>query len=108
MTADRHSVSGTARLRDSQDKQVGIRWPIALDQRLDDLVGRANDAGASTNRREALSALLLEADFSGPELAQLVVRYRTALVRDAPLEASSGDVLRFPSHRPGPRPRLTP
>lgn len=105
MTDDRHEIAGDARLRDSKDKQVGIRWPVALDQRLDDLVSRANDAGAGTNRRETLSALLLATDMTGDELVATVREYRMALVRDAPLSGQPEDtsVLQFRSHRPGPR-----
>ncbi len=105
MSDDRHSVQGSDRLRDSKDKQIGIRWPIALDQRLDDLVLRANDAGAGTNRRETIAALLLAADLSGDQLVDVILRFRTAFVRDAPLSSvgSGADVLEFRAHGPGPR-----
>ena len=101
----RHSVPGGDRLRDSKDKQVGLRWPVALDQRVDDLVERANDAGGNTNRRELIAALLLAADYDGDALADLLKKYRTAAVRDAPLrpEAHGADVLDFAKHKPGPR-----
>ena len=105
MSDDRHSMFGDDRLRDSRDKQVGIRWPMALDQRLDDLMERANDAGANTTRRETLAALLLAADYSGDDLVVLIRRYRTATVKDAPLNLTVGldNVLKFTSHKPGPR-----
>ncbi|SEB99924.1 hypothetical protein SAMN04489844_1478 [Nocardioides exalbidus] len=103
--SDRHSVPGGDRLRDSKDKQVGIRWPVALDQRLDDLVQRANDAGSNTNRRELIAALLLAADHDGDGLNDVVRTYRKAVVRDAPLapDDHGADVLDFERHRPGPR-----
>ena len=105
MATNRHTVQGDERLRDSKDKQVGIRWPIALDQRLDDLVARADDAGASTNRRELIAALLLAADLTGTQLVEVVMTFRTALVKDAPLtpENHGVDVLEFRAHKPGPR-----
>jgi hypothetical protein len=105
MTRERHSVNPEERLRDSADKQVSIRWPIALDQRLDDLLDRADAVGENTNRRELLAALLFDADPSGDELRDLLQRYRTALVREAPLGdvEVKGDVLLFRKHRPGPR-----
>ncbi|KQY55817.1 hypothetical protein ASD11_15040 [Aeromicrobium sp. Root495] len=103
MNDERHSVSSGDRLRDSKDKQVGIRWPIALDQRLDDLVERANNAGASTTRRETIAAILLVADHTGEELVEILISYRRALVRDALLEVSDADVIQFKAHRPGPR-----
>lgn len=105
MATDRHSVSGDERLQNSKDKQVSLRWPMALDQRLDDLMERANDAGAGTNRRETIAAIVLAADYTPEELAELVKVYRTARVVDAPLNpVMTGDnVLEFRDHRPGPR-----
>jgi len=107
MTRDRHTVPLDARLCDSQDRQVGLRWPIALDRRLDDLLDRAVDAGERTNRRELLAAVLLAASYEGDELRELLRVYRTALVRHAPLETASdsSNVLRLESPGPGPRRR---
>lgn len=105
MSGDRHTVNGEDRLRDSKDKQIGIRWPIALDQRLDDLVLLANDSGAGTNRRETIAALLLAADLTGDELLEAIRRFRTAKVKDAPLTpgAHGASILEFRAHGPGPR-----
>lgn len=107
MTRDRHSVPLDARLCSSQDRQVGLRWPVALDRRLDDLLDRAEDAGERTNRRELIAALLLAAEYDGDELRELLRTYRTALVRDAPLatDVEDGNVLKFEPPSPGPRPR---
>lgn len=98
-----HSVSGSDRLDGSKDKQVGLRWPVALDRRVDELVLRANDAGARTTRRELVAALLLATDGSGEDLVDRVIKYRRALVRDAPLETPTAEVLEFPAQGPGPR-----
>ena len=89
MTRDRHSVPLDARLCSSQDRQVGLRWPVAL------------------NRRELIAALLLAAEYDGEELRELLRTYRTALVRDAPLatDVEDGNVLKFEPPSPGPRPR---
>ena len=105
MAGERHTIPGDANLCDSQDKQAGIRWPIALDQRLDDLVARARSAGDRTNRKELLAALLLDSDPTGDDLREILRRYRVAAVRDAPLALpnSSDNVLEFRHHRPGPR-----
>ncbi|MFC6041664.1 hypothetical protein ACFPYL_01175 [Nocardioides hankookensis] len=76
-----------------------------MDQRLDDLVARAYAAGEEVNRRTLLAALLLNADFSGEELRDILHRYRVAQVKDAPLQAvdANGQVLHFRRHKPGPR-----
>lgn len=105
MAGERHTIPGDASLCDSRDKQAGIRWPIALDQRLDDLVALARSAGDRTNRKELLAALLLNAHPTGEELREILRRYRTASVREAPLALpeGSGNVLEFRNHRPGPR-----
>lgn len=109
MARQRHTVPGDTRLRDSQDKAVSIRWPIALDKRLDDLVDRANASGENTSRRELLAALLLDADHTGEELGYLLRTYRTAAADQAPLEVDrdDGNVLSFEAHKPGPRTRRT-
>lgn len=78
---------------------------MALDQRLDDLLDRADEAGERTNRRELLAAILLNADFTGDELSALLRAYRRAAVGDAPLaqRGANADVIEIRSHRPGPR-----
>jgi hypothetical protein len=106
MTGEPDRVSLDEPLRRSRDKQVSLRWPWALDQRLDDLVARAEEAGERTNRRELLSALILATDMTGQELGSVLRRYRTCPVADALLdtEAEVGEnVVRLRRHRPGPR-----
>ena len=107
MARERHSSEDpSTRLTHAKDRQFGFRWPLALDQRLDDLVERATDAGEKTNRRELLAALLLDAAYDGEDLGRLLRRYRTSSVRDAmlvPGEGVDGDVIEFPRHKPGPR-----
>lgn len=97
------SEGADTRLVASKDRQLGFRWPLALDQRLDALVERANDAGEKANRREVLAALLLAADPSGEQLGAMLRAFRTATVAEAILDADIATVFEFPVHKPGPR-----
>lgn len=107
MAQTRHSVSAAELLRTSRDRQVSLRLPLALDQRLDALAERATDAGERTNRAELLQALIFDCDLSGDELGDRLRRLRTASCGDAVLDRSvPGDnVLQFSGHKPGPRTR---
>jgi hypothetical protein len=88
----------------SRDKQVGLRLPLAVDQRIDALLARATSAGERTNRKELIAALLATADLSGEELGSLLRRYRTSKVGDVLLDVdSSADVSQLMAHKPGPR-----
>lgn len=95
-------VDGAERLVASRDKQVGLRLPLAIDQRLDALMARAVDAGERTTRRELLAAIILEAEHTGDELGLLLKKYRRAKVADAILDAEPTNVA-YISHKPGPR-----
>jgi hypothetical protein len=104
MAGKQHPVLMSELLRDSKDKQVSFRWAMALDQRLDALVRRAEDAGERTTRREVLAALIAHADYSGEELGDLLRALRRARVGDVVLDAEAHDnVVNLQSYRPGPR-----
>lgn len=106
MTRDSDRVSLGELLHRSKDKQAALRWPLALDQRLDDLVVRAEAAGERTSRRELLSALVLAADMTGEDLGRVLRKYRTCTVRAALLDTSGDEeanVVELRRHRPGPR-----
>jgi hypothetical protein len=88
----------------SRDKQVGLRLPLAVDQRIDALLGRATAAGERTNRKELIAAILATAELSGEELGLILRKYRTSSVADVLLDVdSSADVIQLVAHRPGPR-----
>ena len=92
------------RLIDSRDRQVGLRLPLAVDQRIDALIRRATDAGERTNRRELIAAILADSDLTGEQLGTLLRSFRTAKVRDVLLDVdAASDVLHLVSHKPGPR-----
>lgn len=107
MAEETHHLSRSEKLTASKDRQANVRWPIALDYRLDGLVRRANEAGDKTNRRELLAALLLNADSTADELREMLTTYRRATVGQALLGSAdddgTADVIAFQSHRPGPR-----
>lgn len=71
------------RISEGPPRQIGVRWPSAVDQLLDELVQRANDAGANSTRKELTAALVVGAhQDSGDELREMLVRYRQAKVQD--------------------------
>lgn len=101
---DRHAVELDGNLSRSRDRQVGVRFPIALDEKLDRLVAAAEQAGDRTNRKELLAALVATCDLDGPALGEALRRYRTMSVRDALPDAPQDHrVVRLADHRPGPR-----
>lgn len=71
------------RLVDGEPRQVGLRWPVEVDDLLVALVRRANDVGANTSRKEVMAALLVHArEAKAEELRDQVVAYRQARVAD--------------------------
>ena len=90
------------RLVASRDRQVGLRLPLAIDQRLDALLARSVDAGERTTRRELLAAIILATDLNGEDLGGLLREYRRCTVRAALLDAHQ-EIVTFLTHRPGPR-----
>ena len=107
MEEHRRAIPASERLDGSRDRQVSFRIPLALDQRLDALVQRAEDAGERTNRRELLAALLYAVDLSGDNLGDALRAYRRATVRDAVLDVDVENIVEFARHAPGPRTRHT-
>lgn len=107
MTGMRHSVDASELVRDSRDRQVSFRFPLALDQRLDALMARAIAAGERTNRSELLLALILDCDYTGEDLGQLLRRLRTSTSGEAVLDkpVPADNLLQFAEHKPGPRTR---
>lgn len=71
-----------ARAHRAMPKAAAISWPIPADRRLDQLVELANDAGAGTSRGELAAAIVSGASTDGEQLLQLIVKWRTARVRD--------------------------
>jgi hypothetical protein len=101
-----HSVDLDTNLARSRDKQAGLRWPIAVDDRLDQLVAAAEGVGERTNRKELLAAIVATSEVDGGALSNCLRRYRTMSVREC-LKDQPGDlnVVRLADRKPGPRPR---
>lgn len=95
-------INPAERLIASRDRQVGLRLPLAIDQRIDALLARAVDAGERTTRRELLAAIILATELSGDGISLLLKTYRRANVGDALLDTNR-DKVRYLNHKPGPR-----
>lgn len=95
-------VDRAERIVTSRDKQVGLRLPLAIDQRLDALLARAVEAGERTTRRELLAAIVLAVESSGEDLGQMLRAYRRATVGDALMDVEPSNVA-YINHKPGPR-----
>lgn len=98
-------VAADASLPSSQDRQFNFVWPLAIDNRLEALVDRANAVGAGTTRKELLAAILLMCESDSAALAEAVVRYRVSRVTDALLDTAPDPAgyIDFGTRRPGPR-----
>lgn len=97
-------IDQDALVLDVATKQPGLRWPIPVDARLDGLVTAANTAGAATNRKELLAALVVAAPARPASLRDAVIKLRVTTVRETALNGSASEsyVLRKPG-----RPRRT-
>lgn len=101
------NVDPDTRLDDCLRIGLGTDVPFPLNQRVDELVRVANEAGAGTNRRELVSALLLHAPEDAETLSKRIVDYRRACASDAALQTGQlADVLEFRRHPRGPRRRI--
>ena len=106
MRDDRRSVSIDPRTRaaDTPPKAAAIRWPRAVDRRLDQLVERANNVGARTSRSELAAAIVAAAEVDPEELLGAVLHWRTAIVREVIVDVPAGDeALYLVSYGPGRR-----
>ncbi len=88
------------------EHSIGMALSEPISARLDDLVALVEDSGDRTNRKELLASLILGATSDGAQLAALVRRYRTAVVRDALIDPDpSLRYVHFAARRPGPKKR---
>ena len=99
-------INPEARLTACEEHQISVGLPGPLNERLDRLVGLADEEGARTNRKEMVAALVLAASETPEVLAAAVVSLRKAKARDAAVSGDLGAVLTFERHQPGPRPRI--
>ena len=96
------SVPRTTRVGRCEAVQTNVRWPIPVDQRLNELLERLTDVGGSATRSELLAALVVHATPEGAGLQEAVTAYRLQRAGDVVLTA--GPILKA-QRRPGRRPR---
>lgn len=90
-------------VKDSPHKQAAVSWPLPIDMHLDRLLGRAEEAGENTSRRELAAAIIADTDLSGEQLGGLLRRYRTTRVRNLLPVPEGENVVPFRKRPPGPR-----
>ena len=84
--------------------QTCVSWPVPVDQRLDELLVRFGAVSAGDiSRSKLLAAIVSTTPASGPELEQLVKRYRALTAGDVVLQEDGPIIVR--DRRPGPRKR---
>jgi hypothetical protein len=88
---------------DTPEKPVSVNWPWAVEQRLEQLLKQAKDAGERTNRKELVAALVATSKLSDAQLNRMLRRYRTAKVREILAVSAEENIVPFTKQRPGPR-----
>jgi hypothetical protein len=97
-------LDANAKASTSVSKSAGISWPFPVDQRLDQLVALANDAGANVRRNELAAAVVAAAPTDPDELLDLMLAWRRRLVRDVVLDIDqAAQVVTIQRHPPGRR-----
>jgi hypothetical protein len=95
--------------RSALRKGAAINWPRAVDERVDELVALATEAGQRTNRSELAAALVFATAADGDSIGDLLVAYRVATNRDALVREipTGANVVSLERHGPGPRVRTS-
>jgi hypothetical protein len=83
--------------------QTNVRWPVPVDQRLNELLALLNAAGIDTTRSQLLAALVAMAPTELVDLQQLLQDY-TEKSAGAVVLQSRGPI-EVPARRPGRRAR---
>lgn len=96
-------VSPDARLVLCDEQPTSLSFVAPINERLDQLVELADQAGARTTRKELVAALILGASDSAVTLRDAVLTYRTSRAKDAAVSGDPARVLELRQHRPGPR-----
>ncbi len=96
---------GGARLHRCHDVPVGVRWPFPLEQRINELLAMAEEAGEKTNKTELVAAFAYASPSDATSLASVLRSYRIASAADALLAPPADNVVRLVRKGPGPRRR---
>jgi hypothetical protein len=83
--------------------QTNVRWPIPIDQRLNELLARLNAAGADSTRSQLLAALVAMAPTKTSDLRQLLLDYSEKSAGGVVLQAHGPIEVR--ARQPGRRTR---
>jgi hypothetical protein len=83
--------------------QTNVRWPVPIDQRLNELLDLLNAAGMDCTRSQLLAALVAMAPANLSELQRLLQDYGETSAGAVVLQARGG--IEVPARRPGRRPR---
>src|SRR5260370_20481766 len=103
MTEESLIVASDARLFRCHDVPVGVRVPFPLEERLNQLLVLAEDAGERTNKTELVAAFLYASPGDAIELGSTLRSYRIASAGDALLTPPADNVVRLSRRGPGPR-----
>jgi hypothetical protein len=85
------------------DLQTNVRWPIPVDQRLNELIEQIEAGGFDATRSLLLAALVAGAPVSASKLENLIRTYRSKTAGAIVLQ-TKGPIL-VPDRAPGRRPR---
>lgn len=99
------TAPGEARLRGCHDVPVGVRVPFPLEERLNQLLQLADDAGQRTDKTELVAAFLYASPADAEGLEAVLHSYRIASAGDALLAPPADNVVRLKRRGPGPRRR---
>lgn len=84
--------------------QTNVRWPMPVDQRLNELLGRLDDAGdGQTTRSRLLAALVARAPTDPDELREVLLTYGRLTAGKVVLQPTGP--IELPVRRPGRRSR---
>ncbi len=105
MSRDAVPLESARRAVDCEETGVSFRLPSPFDRRLNQLRDLLAAAGFPADRKTVLTALIYAAPTDSSELLDIVMRSRTAAVREVVLGAEGdGDVVSIPRPTVG-RPR---
>lgn len=85
------------------DLQTNVRWPIPIDQRLNELIERIEASGFAATRSLLLAALVAGAPVSASKIESLIRSYRTKTAGGVVLQKKGP--IPMPDRVPGRRPR---
>jgi hypothetical protein len=96
-----HPISRRERVVRCPYVQTNVRWPLPVDQRLNELVSLLGNAGTPVTRSQLVAALVARAPAAASELQELVVRYKRQSAGSVVLQ-TRGDIMPA-KRRPGRR-----